>query len=109
MREEKYLDQHENHSENKERDDFPACEPCQIMAKKKERKTNRRNDPWPCRPRNFELQIRTEDSAQEQQWRERSDPKRDVLEPSGLDRHNVAFESGLFGQIGNRIRDAFCE
>src|SRR5438093_9130540 len=63
MREEKYLDQHENHSENKEHDDFPTCEPRQIMPKKKERTKNRRNDPGPCRARDFELQIRTEDSA----------------------------------------------
>src|SRR5262249_24244030 len=97
MREEKYLDQHENHSENKERDDFPAGEPRQIVAKKKERKANRRNDPGPCRAGNFELQVRAEDSAQEQQWRQRSNPKRDLLEASRLDRHNVAFESRLFG------------
>src|SRR5690349_19336913 len=96
MREEKYLDEHENHSENKKRDDFPPGESRQIMPKKKERKTNRRDDPRPCHARNFELQIRAEDSAQKQQWCKRSDPKSDVLESGGLDRHDVAFESGLF-------------
>src|SRR5262249_32912713 len=96
MREEKYLDQHENHSENKKRDDFPAGESRQIMPEEKERKTNRRNDPWPRHAGNFELQICAQNSAQEQQWRKRSDPKRDMLEPGGLDRHDVAFESSLF-------------
>src|SRR6266581_290939 len=95
MREEKNLNQHENYSENEERDDFPTREASQVMAEEKERETNCRDNPGQRRSWNFELQIRAEDSAQEQQRRDRSDPKCDLLEPSGLDRHDVAFEPGF--------------
>src|SRR6266513_2288217 len=103
VREEKYLDQHENHSENEQRDDFPAGEAGQIMAEEEQRETNRRDDPGPCCAGNLELEIRTEDSAEQQQRRKRSDPKRNLLEASWLDRDDVAFESRFFGEIAIRI------
>src|SRR5438094_1936828 len=109
MREKENLNQHENYSENEERNDFPAGESGQIVAEEKQSETNCRDDPGPRRSRNFEFQIRAEDSTQQQQRRERSDPKRDLLEAGRFDSGNVALESGFLGQIGNRISDAFCE
>ena len=86
----------ENHSENEERNDFPAGEPGQIMAEEKERETNCRDNSGQRRAGNFELEIRAENSTEQQQRRERRDPKRDLLEAGWFDRDDVAFESGFF-------------
>ena len=109
MREKENLNQHENYSENEERNDFPAGETCQIVPEEKERETNCRDNSGQCRSGNFEFQIRAEDSTQQQQRRERSDPKCDLLEAGRFDSGYVVLEFGFLGQIGNRISDAFCE
>ena len=97
MREKENFDEDQNHSEDKERDDFPAGEPSQIMPKKEERKTNCRDNSRPCHAGNFEFQICAQNSTQQQQRRERSDPKGDLLEASWLDRYHVAREAGFLG------------
>src|SRR5207253_9870213 len=109
VREEKYFDQYQNHSQNEERDDLPAGEAGEIMAQEKECETNRRDNAGPRHAGNLKFQIRSENSAKQQQWRERSDPKCELLEASWLDLDDVALESGFLGQIGNRIDNAFRE
>src|SRR4029450_4303104 len=44
VREEKYFDQYQNHSQNEERDDLPASKPGEIMAQEKECETNGRDN-----------------------------------------------------------------
>jgi hypothetical protein len=101
VREEQYFDQYQNESQNEERDDLPAGEPGEIMTEEKERETNRRDNAGPRHAGNLEFQIRSENSAKQQQRRKRSDPKCELLEASWLDPDNAAFESGFLGQIGN--------
>jgi hypothetical protein len=109
VREEKYFDQYQNHSQNEERDDLPASKPGEIMAQEKECKTNCRDHPGPRHAGNLKFQIRSENSAKQQQRRKRSDPKCELLETSWLDPGDVALESGFLGQISNRIDNAFRE
>src|SRR6266540_4988098 len=109
MREEEYLDQHENDSENEEPNDFPTCEPGQIMTEEEQRETNCRYNSGPCHAGDFEFQIRAENSKQQQQRRKRSDPKRHLFEAGRLDRDEVSLKSGFFCQIGSRIDYVFCE
>ena len=109
MCEEQYLDQDENHSENKERNDLPAGEAGQVMPKEKEGETNHRDYSWPRHARYFKFQIRTENSSQQKQWRKGCDPKRELLETSRFDRDFVSFETGFFDEISHRIGDALCE
>src|SRR5207244_9684527 len=54
-------------------------------------------------------QIRSENSAEQQQRRKSSDPKCELLEASWLDLDDVALESGFLGEIGDRIDNAFRE
>src|SRR5690348_16119793 len=109
MRKEKYFDQYQNHSQNEERDDLPAGEPGEIMAQEKECETNRRDNAGPGHAGDLKFQIRSENSAKQQQWRKRSDPKCELLEASWLDLDDVALECGFLGQIGNRIDNALRE
>ena len=66
MREKKNLDQNQNHSENEQRNDFPAGEPGQIMPEEKEPETNRSDNAGPRHTGNFKFQIRAENSSQQQ-------------------------------------------
>src|SRR5204863_9028824 len=84
VREEKDFDQDQNHSENEERD-LPAREPGEIMAQEKERETNCRDNAGPHHARNLKFQIRSKNSAKQQQRRKRSDPKCELLEASWFD------------------------
>src|SRR5262245_37353502 len=77
------------------------------MAKEKERETNRRNNAGPRHAGNLEFQIRSENSAKQQQRRKRGDPKRELLEASWLDPGDIALQSRFLGQIGDRIDNAF--
>ena len=79
------------------------------MAQEKECKTNCRDHPRPHHTGNLKFQIRSENSAKQQQGRKCSDQKCELLEASWLDPGNVALESGFPGQIGNRINNAFGE
>ena len=79
------------------------------MPEEEQCETDCRNNSRPCYTGNFEFQVCAEDSAQQQQRRERSDPKRDLLEAGRFDGGDITRESGFFGQIGNGINDAFCE
>src|SRR4029434_9954970 len=99
MRKEKYFDQYQNHSQNEERDDLPASETREIMTQEKECETNRRDNAGPRHAGNLKFQIRSENSAKQQQRRKRSDPKCELLEASLFDLDNVALESGFLGQI----------
>src|SRR6187431_2084645 len=79
------------------------------MAEEKECETNRRDNAGPHHAGNLKFQIRSENSAKQQQRRKRSDPKCKLLEASWLDLDDAALESGFPGQIGNRIDDTFRE
>src|ERR687892_329508 len=79
------------------------------MPEEKKCKADRGDNPGPAYSRDFEFEISTNDSEQQQQRRECSDPKGDLLEAGWFDRDDVAFESGFFGQIGNRIGYALRE
>jgi hypothetical protein len=109
VREEKYFDQYQDQSQNEERHNFPAGEPGEIMAKEKERETNRRDNAGPRHTGDLEFQIRAENSAKQQQRRKRGDPKCQLLEASWLDPGDVALESGFLGQISDRIDNPFRE
>jgi hypothetical protein len=79
------------------------------MAEEKKREAESRDNSRQDRSRNLEFQIRTENSAEQQQRRKRSDPKGDLLEPRWLDSDDLPFQSSFFGQIRNRINNRFCE
>src|SRR5262245_74931 len=79
------------------------------MAKKKKREANRRDNAGPRNAGDFEFQIRSENSAEQQQRRKRGDPKCELLEAGWLDPGDIALQSRFLGQIGDRIDNAFCE
>src|SRR5438105_4420282 len=95
VREKENLDQHQHDPQNKEGNNLPASEASQVMTEEKKRKTNRRDNSGQTRPWNFEFEIGADDSAQEQQRRERRDPKGELLEAARIERDDVAFKSGL--------------
>src|SRR5437870_7965687 len=79
------------------------------MTQEKECETNRRDNAGPRHAGNLKFQIRSENSAKQQQRRKSSDPKCELLEASWLDPDDVVLESGFLGQIANRIDNAFRE
>src|SRR5882724_4037852 len=79
------------------------------MTQEKESETNRRNNAGPRHAGNLKFQIRSENSAEQQQRRKRSDPQCELLEASWLDLDDVALESGFLGEIGDRIDNPFRE
>src|SRR5437762_9477988 len=79
------------------------------MTQEKECETNRRDNAGPRHAGNLKFQIRSENSAKQQQRRKRSDPKCDLLEASWLDLDDVALESGFLSELSNRIDNAFRE
>src|SRR6266571_6286231 len=103
MGEEKDLDDHERETENKNRDHFPAGETGQIMSEKKEGEADRGNNSRQGCSRNFEFKISAHNSGKQKQRRECREPKRELLEASGIDRNDVAFEVRFFYKIDNRL------
>ena len=89
MREEKYFDEYQNQSCNEERNNLPAGESGEIMTEEKQCETSRRDDAGPCHAGNLKFQIRSENSAKQQQRRKRSDPKCELLEASWFDPYDV--------------------
>src|SRR5205085_10455864 len=67
VREEKYFDEYQNQSCNEERNNLPAGESGEIMAEEKQCETSRRDDAGPCHAGNLKFQIRSDDSAKQQQ------------------------------------------
>src|SRR5260370_36839995 len=106
MGEEQNLDDDQHRPQNKKPDHFPARESGKIMAEKKERKTNRRNNSGQARARKFEFQVSADDSAKQKQRRQRRDPERELLEAGRVEGDSFALESRLAHEIDDRFSDS---
>src|SRR5262249_25751296 len=95
MCKEKDFNDHQSHAQNEERHHFPAGQPGEIMAEKEKREADCGNNSGHRCAWNFKFEISAKNSAEQKQWRERSDPKRELLESSWSQRNHVPFQPRL--------------
>ena len=106
MGEEQDFNDDKHHSQNEERDDFPAREPGEVVTEKEQRKTDRGKDPRPGDAGDFEFEVSADDTAEQKQWGERGNPKGKLLETRRLKCNYIRFQPGLLHKVDNRIGDA---
>src|SRR5205807_6865564 len=90
MREEKNFNDDQRDAQNKKSHYFPAGESGKVVTEKEKRETDRRDNSRHGRAGNFEFEIRAENSAEQQQWREGCDPKRELFKSRRSKRNNVS-------------------
>ena len=93
--EDQQLQEHKDETDHEEHDDLVAGEPRDVVAREEKREADQRHRPGNSKAGRLELDVRTDDTAEEEQGREGREPEGNALEACGVDPADLAGELGV--------------